>query len=392
MSEYQYYEFQAIDRPLTEEEVAYVGSLSSRTDPTSTRAVFTYSYSDFRGKPETVLTKYYDAMLYLTNWGSKQLMFRFPKSILDAESLAPYRISDIISTDVTGEYLIVNVNFHEEEGGEWIEGEGWLSSLVRLRDDLLRGDFRFLYLAWLKAAAMMVIPEDEWEDYDVAVDEIYEYEIGRDEREPPVPAGLQNLTGALQTFVDLFEIDEDLIAVAAEVNPSKPEADDLDLEALVTRLPEAERTDFLIRVVRGEPHVGIQLMKRLRALARKEGAEAPTPLPRRTIGDLLAAAREHATRQAEEERRKAEEARIRRLEEMAPAEPHLWEDVIALIEEKKAKPYAQAVALLVDLHALAEHFGHVDHFNARFRDILNKYSNRSALLRRLREVGLVEKA
>ena len=76
---------------------------------------------------------------------------------------------------------------------------------------------------------------------------------------------------------------------------------------------------------------------------------------------------------------------------MAPAEPHLWEDVIALIEEKKAKPYAQAVALLVDLHALAEHFGHVDHFNVRFRAILNKYSNRSALLRRLREVGLVEK-
>ncbi len=147
MSQYQYYEFQAIDRPLTEEEVAYVGSLSSRTDPTPTRAVFTYSYSDFRGNPETVLAKYYDAMLYLANWGSKQLMFRFPKSILDAEVLAPYRISDIISADVTGEYLIVDVNFYEEEGGEWIEGEGWLSSLVRLRDDLLRGDFRFLYLA-----------------------------------------------------------------------------------------------------------------------------------------------------------------------------------------------------------------------------------------------------
>ncbi len=42
MSEYQYYEFQAIDRPLTEEQQAYMRSLSSRVELTPTQAVFTY--------------------------------------------------------------------------------------------------------------------------------------------------------------------------------------------------------------------------------------------------------------------------------------------------------------------------------------------------------------
>jgi hypothetical protein len=41
MSEYQYYEFQAIDRPLTPEEQAAVARLSSRTEPHPWRAVFT---------------------------------------------------------------------------------------------------------------------------------------------------------------------------------------------------------------------------------------------------------------------------------------------------------------------------------------------------------------
>jgi hypothetical protein len=51
MSEYQYYEFLAIDRPLGAEELAYVRTLSSRVQPTPTQATFTYSVGDFRGDP-----------------------------------------------------------------------------------------------------------------------------------------------------------------------------------------------------------------------------------------------------------------------------------------------------------------------------------------------------
>ena len=47
--EYQYYEFQALDRPLTAAKPDYLRGLSSRVEPTATQAIFTYSYGDFRG-------------------------------------------------------------------------------------------------------------------------------------------------------------------------------------------------------------------------------------------------------------------------------------------------------------------------------------------------------
>lgn len=73
MNEYQYYEFRAIDCPLTDEAMR---QLSSRVMVTPTSAAFTYNYSDFRGDPEKVLLQYFDAMFYIANWGSCRLMFR----------------------------------------------------------------------------------------------------------------------------------------------------------------------------------------------------------------------------------------------------------------------------------------------------------------------------
>ena len=130
MSEYQYYEFQAIDRPLTEEEQRAVARLSSRVDPHPRRAVFTYSYSDFPGQAKEVLAKYYDAMLYLANWGSRQLAFRFPKPLVDVEQMRQYNVvtvdypSDAIGVYTRGEYAILNIQLDEDEGSGWIEGEG----------------------------------------------------------------------------------------------------------------------------------------------------------------------------------------------------------------------------------------------------------------------------
>ncbi len=103
MSEYQYYEFQALDRPLTREEQADISQLSSRVALSPTQAIFTYQFGDFRGDPKKVLAQYFDAMLYLANWGTKQLMFRFPKALIDLKQMQPYCVEDIISFTTTGQ-------------------------------------------------------------------------------------------------------------------------------------------------------------------------------------------------------------------------------------------------------------------------------------------------
>ncbi len=80
MSEYQYYEWQTIDRPLTDQEQAEVNRLSSHIEVSPTGAWVEYSWGDFKHDPKRVLAQYFDAFLYVTNWGSRELLFRFPKN------------------------------------------------------------------------------------------------------------------------------------------------------------------------------------------------------------------------------------------------------------------------------------------------------------------------
>jgi len=60
MSEYQHYEFPAIDRPLTEDETAELRALSTRA--TISPAGFTneYHWGDFSGDPDKLMDCYFD--------------------------------------------------------------------------------------------------------------------------------------------------------------------------------------------------------------------------------------------------------------------------------------------------------------------------------------------
>jgi hypothetical protein len=187
MSEYQYYEFRAIDRPLTETQKSKISALSSRDHVTSHMASFVYTYGDFRGDPVELMRDYFDAMVYVANWGSRRLMFRIPQSLIDTKKARLYCVSDEINEIVTNVHVILDLNFHDEDLADWTEGKGWLDELVELREELIQGDFRVLYLAWLKAAENTMVPEDTLE--------------------PPVPPGLNQLSGALKTFVRFLGIE-----------------------------------------------------------------------------------------------------------------------------------------------------------------------------------------
>ena len=272
MSEYQYYEWQTIDRPLTAEEQDEVEGLSSHITVSPTRAWVDYSWGDFKHDPKEVLVRYFDAFLYLTNWGSRQLMFRFPADLLDPKRIEPYCVPHYIELERAGDRYVLDIQLHEEEGVDWIEGEGWLGALIPLRNDILQGDHRVLYLAWLKAI--------ELDDG---------FELDEAQEEPPVPPGLSQPNAALGTLVDLFEVNPSLLQVAAQASP--PPAPELDEEALrgaISRLPRDECDAFLLRLARNEPGLHLAFRRRLDALLETTPAATPTGR-RRTIGELLAA-------------------------------------------------------------------------------------------------------
>jgi hypothetical protein len=370
MSEYQYYEFQTIDRPLTPKEQTEIKELSSRVKLTPTQAIFLYNYGSFHNQPEEVLAKYFDAMFYIANWGTWQLIFRFPKAIVNPKWFQPYDLPDAITITQTAKYIILNIEIHEEEGlSGWVEGEGWLPELLPLRDDLLGGDLRLLYLVWLRVSPALA---------GEALDE--------DPVEPPIPANLSQLSPALKEFIKLVELDSDLVAAAALESPNRQVGSDSPLEGWLSALTEAERQEFLLKLVRREPHVDLQLINRLKELAGA-GKSTPQSVPGyRRLSELQEIANTVKEQRQEREQNAARQKRTQVLEKLAPKEAQTWKKVVELIELKQAKPYDEATALLKDLHDLAVDRGRLPEFSERFDRIKSDYSNRSALMTRFRSI------
>lgn len=371
MSEYQYYEFQTIDRPLTDEEESYINSLSSRVQLTPTRAVFTYSYGDLRANPKELVAKYFDAHLYLANWGTKQLIFRFPKALVDVEEMQKYCQEDFVSLHLIDEVVILDMMWNEEEGGFWIDegDESLLSSMLRLREQILQQDYRLLYLAWLKGVEMALAYEDISEDTD----------------EPPVPPGLAEFSRPLDEFATFFEIDSKLIEVAAQRSGTLQTISQESLHEAIRQLPREECERFLFRLAAREPRLSVTFNRRLQELIDLPEYQTPPP---RTVAELWAAAEEERHRKRKEQAQEAERQRMIKLEALAKRENETWQEVERLIQKSQAKPYDQAVALLVDLKALAEYQGKKDMFRLSINQLITKYRRRSGLMRRFERAGL----
>jgi hypothetical protein len=382
VSEYQYYEFRTIDRQLTEREMRKLRSYSTRARITSTGFINDYSYGNFRGNEDEWMGKYFDAFLYLANWGTHVLKLRLPSQLLDVEIARLYCLGKGASLRERNGKIILSFVSDTEEGGEWVEGEGWLDSLIPARAELARGDLRCLYLAWLLGAQ-----KGELADEDI---------------EPAVPAGLGQLSPALDSFVEFLRIDTDLLYVAAQASQPMDLARPTHEELLrwVSGFPSGEKDELLARLIEAEnaalPAELLQRFIRQRRLAIGNVLAEPE---RRMVGALRSAAEEFAAerrhlaaKKAAEDKarreRKAAIARAKHLEEIAGHEPELWCEVESLIATKQTASYDNAVELLVDLRDLAERSGKTDGFRMRVEALRATHTRRPALMERIRKAGL----
>jgi hypothetical protein len=94
MSEYQYYEFRAIDRPLNQDDMAALRKISSRAEITATSLTNTYHFGDFKGNVQALMDRYFDAFVYVANWGTRRLIFRIPRSLLDPKIVEAYCVEE----------------------------------------------------------------------------------------------------------------------------------------------------------------------------------------------------------------------------------------------------------------------------------------------------------
>ena len=384
MSEYQYYEFQAIDRPLSEADRSALRSLSTRARITATSFTNHYDWGNFKGDPQQLMARWFDLHLYLANWGTRRLMIRLPQRLVDRSRLDAFLPnSDLVDILVSGENLIVDIGVdiygdewpEYDEEDDWDDGSRWLGALAPLRADVLSGDLRLFYLLWLKALELDELADDETE---------------------PLP-GIGPLTGALEAFADFVRLDPDLLQSAVEVSGL---GEDGEAAAGVAReaiagIPETEKTALLQRLADGDPHVAAEVRSRVRKAVASAAGQTYTD--RRTVADLRSrAAERRATREAiEAERREAErqqqaqeaeKTRQIRLAAVRRQGTEVWNEVEKAISKRNPDGYEQAASLLLDLQTLAGEDGEMETFRNRLHSLRERHARKPRFIERLAQL------
>jgi hypothetical protein len=363
VSEYQWYEFLALDRRLTAQEMAELRRISTRAEITPTRFWNEYQWGDLKADPAELLARYFDMHLYFANWGTRRLMFRLPVTAVDLDDLRAYAPGGPATLTTTGEHAVLDLwSEVDEPEDDWFEAGHLAASLTPLRSELLRGDRRVAYLAWLLA--------------------VQDGEVDEATQEPPVPRGLATGSAPLATLADFLRLDQDLLAAAAE-----SEAEDRDepgqFRAWVKRLPAQQQERWLLRAADNpDLRLGSELLGEFRR------AHPPVTSGRRTVArlqaraeELRAARRRAAAERAARARAAAAAARSKRLAGLTRRGEAAWRELEQLVE---ARAYDQAVRLAMDLREAAAHAGKPDEFDRRIADVKQRHARRRGFLDRLR--------
>jgi hypothetical protein len=235
---------------------------------TPTRFFNEYHWGDLKADPAELLTRYFDVHVYFANWGSRRLMFRLPLPALDLEDLRACVPGGPVTLTVTGDHVVLDLwSETEEPEEEWFEDGQLLASLTPLRAELLRGDRRVAYVAWLLAAQAG--------------------ELDPDTSEPRAPHGLDASSASLAALTSFLRVDPELLAAAAAAGVE--DTGELDrFRSWVAWLPAPEQQRWLLCAVDNlDLAIGSALLGEFRRAHPSVAADQG-----RTVAQLLARAEE----------------------------------------------------------------------------------------------------
>jgi hypothetical protein len=367
MSEYQRYEFMTIDRPLTRVQLDAVNALSSHIEASSTHALIEYHWGDFKHDPIKVLHEFFDGFLYWANWGAPELALRFPHGILPVDLIDGYDLEDFVTFARYPDYDILDIHFREMEGpDEWIEYE--LGSLIAIRDELMEGDLRALYIVWL-ASEDMRGSDDEEEDYEISV--------------PPVPPAFGTLTAAQQALAELLRVPQEMLVATARHSKKTVSSTDDDVAAWVNLLPQNRRYEYLVRLARNEPGLSRLLAKELRELGQDKTRAKPPTGEHVAYATLLAESTEIKAQLEREKRLQEQLARQLHLQDIHAHQEDYWHRVDLEAVRGSGPGYDEAVRLLIELREAADQFKETQEFQEHLRAWIHPHMRRPALVKRL---------
>jgi hypothetical protein len=373
MSTYQYYEFLALDGPISDDGLRYSEGCSSRAEVSRYRWVNSYNWGDFSGNADQML-KYYDAFFYFADWGSFQCSLVFPEGCLVLDDIEPYltagdrEFGARLSCSGESDRFILTWEY-DEEATCWDDPEeigGLLGRLSGIREQVMRGDYRALFLVWLAN-----FDPDWMEDEEGVV--------------PPIPPGMNRLSDALRCLAEQLCIEEELLQVAAEFSCGNQAPEPTPIADVIDTLSVAEMKHLLVRVAQGgEGRVKAELIQKTR--------------PDAVVGDVVRVTcaefaaqvlkiREVRTREQaiKNEERRCKEEQIRRdhLDHVIKQSEAIWQRLDQGLKKKTPSAYDAAVEQLKDLRDAYAQADESKEFMARFSQFRMRYGQRPALLRRV---------
>ena len=346
MSAYQFIAFRAVDRPLTDRDLVYARKQSSRAEITRWYFENEYHFGDFGGDADGLLRHGYDAHLHYTNFGIRKIALRLPVGLPYPKSVWSKYIGLEGGTwkkDPRRKSGILTLNpFHESSDLEelWSPGE-YLDDVVEIRNRLLSGDSRVLYLLWLCAAA------DQYVSPDII--------------EPPVPGGLAECVEPCASLMEFFGLDPLILAAASEGAPATPVQEDHQhrCDTWVDGLSQRESKRLLRKLVFEDAAiVKAEVLAAIRESA--PSTDWPTVALDRAFGELVARtevlraehdANEQKNREAAARRKAAKQERERqdRMNQMVKA-PQKWlRETEKLVDARGTQNYKAAAEILAEL-------------------------------------------
>ena len=388
MSEYQYVGFQAVDRPLNDQQLEFAQRQSTRAEVTRWSLSVEYQYSSFRGDVDGLLRGGFDVYLQHSNYGTREIKLRLPHGLPFAESdWSKYVDGEQLNwaQDYQGRGGILTLHpFHETGDIEDVwESQRSLDAVIGVRERLLSGDLRALYLLWLCAA------DDDNNDPAEMI-------------EPPVPHGISEVAVYGEDILSFFGLDPLLLVAAGSgVAPAPNAVSENRLVAQwIESLPNPRAKEEIHHMLVGDTaSVKARLLAEIRETQNPGGW--PTSDRQRSLDQLLqqtAALRaEEGKKQARQaqatakrEAAKAERERADRMKEMLKAPDKWLHEADRLVDARGTDNYKAAAEILHDLReAVGGEEG--DRMARRHAaHLAKKYPTLNQLKSSLRKRGLLE--
>jgi hypothetical protein len=376
MSEYQYLEFLAVDHPLTAREMDHLRGISTRAKITPVSFINEYRWGGMKSDPRHFMGHFFDVHVFVANWGDAVFMVRLPRETIDQKTLKAFCTSPNLEFEKFPEHWLLTWSLGETEDydrfGYVDEGPGLMALLAPLREELLRGDLRSLYIGWLRAVTIE--------------------ETDPDDLEPFALHGLNQLTTAQQMLAQFLEVDIDLLAGVGRGGQTDA-ADDAALDAWLDKLPKIEVRGYLRQMLDGQGASAERALKRRHAAWQEQSG--PTKGVRRSVAELWQLAEEakalrlieeaKARRQAEAERKRQRDSWLAKL---ATDFPRAWKAAHDDASKGHAHAYDAACRQLIDLRDAYGQHATLAAFQKEFQKFKTEHLRRRALVQRLVKAGL----